>query len=203
MHKHEGKSLFVSTAGLVGSGVEGCCGHITVNSSGVLCNKLSVFAAGHCKNTLEDRKDSALVEAILILSDLLCDIVHKINLAGDVIGKITLNPALSTANHNNTLLKGLGAGSGDVGLAVIVDSIAICQATHSNAGIARAVLAGENILDVRVAHEGRGLFQLVHFQVGNGTNLVLKRLSIKALGIKLSVRHYVHLSFLDFIMFWG
>ena len=197
MHKHKRKLLFVRTAGFVGCGVECGCRHSTVNLCGVLCNKfLALGIATHCKYALEDGKDRVLVEPILVFGNLCSNGIHKVLAARNIVAEISFNPRLCTADYNNTLLKSLEGGCGNIGLAVIVYGITVKQSTHSNTGVAGAILVCKNALNSGVCGKCCRLFDLVHFQVGNGTNLVLESLGVKALGIKFRVRHNSYLTFL-------
>ena len=197
MHKHERKFLFVCTAGFVCCGVECGCGHSTINLCGVLCNKfLALGIAVHSKYTLEHCKDRVLVEPVLVFGNLCGNGIHKVLAARNIVAEISFNPRFCTADYNNTLLKGFCAGGLNIGLAVIVYGITVKQSTHSNACIACAILVCKNAFNIRVCGKGCRLFDLVHFQVGNGTNLVLESLGVKALGIKFRVRHNSYLTFL-------
>ena len=155
----------------------------------MLGNKLAALALGHGENALEDGQDGVLVNILPILGNLLGHIVHPVNAAGDVKGEVLFRPGLGTANDHHALLKGLGGGGGDVGLAVIVDGIAVQQATHSNPGIAGAVLRGEHLSDVGITAQGSGLPHFIEAGPGDAVHRILESLGVERLGIKLGVRH--------------
>ena len=192
MHKHHCKLFLAVTASLGGCRVECGCLHRTVHRKSVSLYKLAALAAGHSENALENGKDSVLVNILPVFGYLLCNIVHKVNAAGNVIGKILFHPCLGTADDNHALLKGLGAGCGDVGLAVIVYGIPVKQAAHGNPCVAGAVLACEHLTDVRVAYQHTALADFVEAGAGDAVSLILKGLRVKALCIKLSVSHFYH-----------
>ena len=193
VHEHHGKLLLAITTGFGGGAVQSSALHDAVHNQGVLFNKLSVLAAGHGENALEDRQDGVLVNVLPVFGNLGGNIVHEVNTAGDVMGEVTLQPSLGTANDNHALLKGLGAGGHNVGLAVIVHGIAVQQTTHGNAGVAGAVLGGEHLTDVRVAHQDTGLADFVEAGAGHTVHRILERLGVKALSVKL--RHNSKLLF--------
>ena len=189
VHEHKRKLLLAVTAGLGGGAVHGGGLHVARHLIGVLGHKLSALAAGHGKDALEDGQDGVLVNILPILGNLLGHIVHPVNAAGDVKGKILFGPGLGTANDHHTLLKGLGGGGGDVGLAVIVDGIAVQQAPHGDAGIAGAALGAENLPDVGIARQRSGLPHFIEAGAGDAVHRILESLGVERLGIKLGVRH--------------
>ena len=155
----------------------------------MLGHKFSALAAGHSKDALEDGQDGVLVNVLPILRDLLGHIVHPVNAAGDVERKVLFSPGFSPANDHHALLKGLSGGGGDVGLAVIVDGIAVQQAPHGDAGIAGAALCAEHIPDVGVACQRSGLPHLVEPGAGDAVHRILESLGVERLSVKLGVRH--------------
>ena len=189
MHEHKRKLLLAVTAGLGGGAVHGGGLHVARHLIGVLGHKLSALAAGHGKDALEDGQDGVLVDVLPILGNLLGHIVHPVNAAGDVKGKVLFGPGLGTANDHHALLKGLGGGGGDVGLAVIVDGIAVQQAPHGDAGIAGAALGAENLPDVGVARQRSGLPHFIEAGAGDAVHRILESLGVERFGIKLGVRH--------------
>ena len=189
MHEHKRKLLLAVTAGLGGGAVHGGGLHVACHLIGVLGHKLSALAAGHGKDALEDGQDGVLVNVLPILGNLLGHIVHPVNAAGDVKGKVLFGPGLGPANDHHALLKGLGGGGGDVGLAVIVDGISVQQAPHGNAGIAGAALGAENLPDVGVARQRSGLPHFIEAGAGDAVHRILESLGVERLGIKLGVRH--------------
>ena len=197
MAENQSELLLVRTASLVCRRVQGGGGHSTGNGGGVLLHKFLVLGigGGHGENALQGGKNGGFIQFILVLCNLFADIRHEINATGHIIGKITLFPRLGTANHHNTLFKGLGGSGGNVGRTVIVHRITVNQATHGKTGVGGAVLTAEHFLNVRVCGQCTGFLDFVHVQVGNTGHHVLERFSIETLGIKLVVRHSSKLPF--------
>ena len=189
MHEDHSKLFLAVTAGFRRCRVQGSRLHVALNVKGVLFDKGSALGAGHGENALENGQQGVLIHVLPVIGNLRSNIVHEVNAASDVIGKISFHPALGTTDHDNTALKGLGAGGGDVGLAVVVDSIAVKQAALRDTRIAGAVLGGENLTDVRIAGQHLRLAHFIEAGARNTINRILERLRIEALSVKFSVRH--------------
>ena len=155
----------------------------------MLSCKLLALRVGHSENAGKNGENRVLVQMVLVLGHLLADVAHEVNAASNVIGEVPLSPSLRTADDNDALLEGLSGGCSDVGLAVVVNGIAINQATHSQTCIRGTVLGGKHAADVRIARKGTRLLELVQVEVRNTVHHVLERLSIEALRIKLAVCH--------------